>query len=136
MMKILTLAALLVTSASVFAFEAGMTTVQVNAEVAQRVSAGESVEFIAAAARAAGVSALVLQQSLIAAGKSSSAVFAAMVGAGFAAASMLPPTAGSGSQNAGNLTPGNGFNGFNNSAFGQSRATTVGGGGRSSVSRS
>ena len=134
MKKFIAMATVLVASASAFAFQAGMTTVQINAEVAQRVAAGETAEVIAAAAKTAGVSATAVQASLVAAGEPSAAVFSAMVGAGFDAGALLPPTAAGGNQNANN-NPGNGFNGVNNS-FGQSRASTVGGGGKSSVSGS
>jgi hypothetical protein len=135
MKKFIAMATVLVASASAFAFQAGMTTVQINAEVAQRVAAGETAEVIAAAAKTAGVSATAVQASLVAAGKPSAAVFSAMVGAGFDAGALLPPTAAGGNQNANN-NPGNGFNGVNNNSFGQSRASTVGGGGKSSVSGS
>ena len=133
MKKFIAMATVLVASASAFAFQAGMTTVQINAEVAQRVAAGETAEVIAAAAKTAGVSATAVQASLVAAGKPSAAVFSAMVGAGFDAGALLPPTAAGGNQNANNNP---GFNGVNNSSFGQSRASTVGGGGKSGASPS
>jgi hypothetical protein len=134
MKKFITMATVLVASASAFAFQAGMTTVQINAEVVQRVTAGESADVIAAAANTAGVSATAVQASLIAAGKPAAAVFNAMVAAGFDAGALLAPTAAGGNQNANN-NPGNAFNGAGN-GFSQSRSSTVGGGGRSSVSGS
>ena len=136
MKKLVVAAAILAASASVFAFQAGMTKVQINAEVAQRVSGGQSLDSILVDAKAAGVDGAVVQSSLIAAGEPSAVIFSAMVGAGFDAGALLPPTAAGGNQNAGNQNPGNGFNGANNSSFGQSRATSVGGGGRKSVSPS
>jgi hypothetical protein len=134
MKKFIAMATVLVASASAFAFQAGMTTVQINAEVAQRVAAGETAEVIAAAAKTAGVSATAVQASLVAAGKPSAAVFSAMVGAGFDAGALLPPTAAGGNQNANN-NPGNAFNGAGN-GFSQSRSSTVGGGGKSGASPS
>ena len=147
MKQIFALAALVVISVSAAAFQPGMTTLQVNTEVAQRVAGGESLDSITAAAQASGVSPTTLQTSLTAAGIAPTAVFNSMVAAKFDAASMLPPTAAGGTPTAGNNAAGNNpasnspltapsFTGVSTSSFGQSRASTVGGGGRSSVSGS
>ena len=142
MKQIIALTALVVISVSAAAFQPGMTTLQVNTEVAQRVAGGESLDSITAAAQAAGVSPTTLQTSLMAAGIAPTAVFNSMVAAKYDAASMLPPTAAGGNPTAGNNAGGNNpltapsFTGVNSSSFGQSRASTVGGGGRSSVSGS
>lgn len=142
MKQIIALATLVVASAAAFAFQPGMTTVQVNIEVAQRVASGESLDSITAAAQAAGVSPTTLQASLIAAGVPATAVFNSMVAAKFDASAMLPPTAAGGNPTAGNNAGGANpvsapsFTGVNSSSFGQSRAATVGGGGRASVSGS
>lgn len=141
MKQIFALAALVVASVSAAAFQPGMTTLQVNTEVAQRVAGGESLDSITAAAQAAGVSPTTLQTSLMAAGIAPTAVFNSMVTAKYDAASMLPPTAAGGTPTAGNNAAGNpltapSFTGVSSSSFGQSRASTVGGGGRSSVSGS
>jgi hypothetical protein len=136
MKQIIALAALVVASASALAFQPGMTTVQVNIEVAQRVAGGESLDSITAAANAAGVSPTVLQASLAAAGLAPAAVFNSMVAANYDAGTMLPPTAAGNNAGGANPISAPSFTGINSSSFGQSRASTVGGGGRTSVSGS
>lgn len=136
MKQVLVLAAIVVASASAFAFQPNMTTAQVNIEVAQRVAGGESLDSITAAAQAAGVSPTTLQASLTAAGVAPVAVFNSMVASNYDAGSMLPPTAAGNNAGGANPVTAPSFTGISSSSFGQSRASTVGGGGRSSVSGS
>jgi hypothetical protein len=133
MKKFLTLVAVAVSSFSaVAAFTPNMSVSQLNNEIAQRVSASQSTSAIVGDAKAAGYCTAQLQTSLVSAGKNATEVFNAMVAAGCDTSNLLPPTAAGG----GNANPGISFNGLTNSTFGQSRATTVGGGGRTSASRS
>jgi hypothetical protein len=160
MKKLFTLASVLLASASAFAFQADMSVKAVDTEVRARAAKGESLASIASAAKAGGVPAGVMTSSLILVGNSSASVVSALVGAGFSGSevvnaavnnggdraalnslaiaagadptSLLAATAAGGQNNQGGPSQ----TGLNASAFGQSRAATVGGGGRSSVSGS
>jgi hypothetical protein len=136
MKKFLVLAAVLATSVSAFAFQPGMTAVQINTEVTQRSARGESTALIAAAAKAAGLSGTAVQAALVAAGKEPEAVFTAMLNADFDPGSLLPPTAAGRREGGEGNERSPGFNGFGRREFGESRSSTVGGGGRGGVSRS
>ena len=94
MRKIFTLAAVLLASASVFAFQANMTSVEVNAEIAQRLRDGESIEKIAEAANKVGVAADVITVALVKAGKSPEAVVVALKNAGFSGYEVVKAAAG------------------------------------------
>lgn len=133
MKKLVFLVAALAASVSAFAFQPGMTAVQIRAEVAQRSEKGESIASIVADGIKAKISAPVLQAALAAVGKDSQAVFTAMLNAGFDPANLLPPTAAGGDTAAAAPTAAGGFAG---SSFSQSRASTVGGGGSTAVSPS
>lgn len=155
MKKILIAAAFVAASASTLAFQAGMTPTQVNTEVAQRIAGGESLESIATAANAVGIAPAAVQTAMVIAGQNSTTVFNALVTAGANPTVLLPPTAAGNSSATGGLTGGTtggtltggttggtltggttgSFSGFSgSSSFGTSRAATVGGGGKSSVS--
>ena len=163
MKKLVVMAAVLACGVPAFAFTAGQTPAQVNAEVASRASNGESLAAIAAAAKAANVPVATLAGAMASAGDSS-AVLAALMGAGFDAAASVnalvavggdraalvataisngadpttitAATAACGNPTAaGNAAPG--FSGFSgNSGFSQSRASSVGGAGNSSTAPS
>ena len=156
----------LAASSSVFAaFEAGMSARAVDTEVRQRLNAGQALSTIAAAAQAAGVSPAVLTSSLILAGADASSVVGALVAAGMTASVVVdtavlggsnrtdmvrvatdngadPTTlnaataAGPGNNQGQGTGPASNSPGATASNFGQSRAATVGGGGRTSVSGS
>jgi hypothetical protein len=140
MKKVLVLAAALAVGSSAFAFSKGQTDTQVAAEVSSRVANGESIESIARDAAAVGIAPAAVQSALVSAGKDSTAVFNSMVAAGSDPTALTPPTAAGGNNaggnNAGGNSAGGSFTGTTNSSFGQSRATTVGGGGAGSVSKS
>lgn len=141
MKKVLVLAAAMAVGSTAFAFSKGQTDAQVAAETATRVAIGESIESISRDASAAEVSLTAVQGALVAAGKDSTAVFNSLVAVGADPTRLTPPTAAGNPVTAaggasGNNNAGGSLNGLTNSAFGQSRATTVGGGGRTSVSPS
>ena len=165
MKTIFTLAAVLLSSASAFAFQPGMSIKAVDAEVRAQADKGESLANIASAAKLGGVPAGVMTSSFILTGNSAASAVSALVRAGFSGAdvvnaavsmggdrnalnavaiaagvdptSLLDATASGGRSDGaqGNQnTPSE--TGLNASGFGQSRASSVGGGGRSSVSPS
>ena len=161
MKKLFALAAILVASASTFGFQPRMFADEVEAEVRLRMSKGESLNGIADAGKTGGVQTGVMACALVGTGSAPADVVAAMVRGGFVASevvngaickgasrealaraaidagadptALLSATAAGGQPAAGQEPAGGGFNGSN---FGGSRASTLGGGGRSSVSRS
>lgn len=129
MKKIFILAAAVVASASALAFQPGMPDSAFKAEVAQRVKNGESLAVISAAGKAGGMGVEAMLFALEQAGYPSADVVAALIDAGYPASSpALMAKSGPSTPDLGN------FGGFNNSSFGQSRAASVGGGGRGGVS--
>lgn len=118
-------------SASALAFEAKAPMSAVQKELAQRLAAGESVESIAVAAKAAGVDAGVLVAALVAQGADAAKVQTAMVAAGFPAKAVSAAVTAAAGSAAG---PAAGSPGFAPSRFGITRAASVGGGGAGSVS--
>ena len=133
--KMLVLAMSLAASVSVFAFQAGETPAQIQAEVAADVANGQTTDSIAAAAEAAGVNASVVQAALVANGKDPVAVAKSMVAAGFDPTSVTSPAAAGPSPVAQSQsapsTPS-----LSSSSFSSSPSASIGGGGRSSVSGS
>lgn len=145
-------------SATALAFQPNASMQSVQQEVEKRLGASESLATIATAARAARVSAGVLATALIAEGTSPAKVATALVAAGFPALEVIAaatqaggvlaeiqsaaiaggadPTAILSATAAGPSGPAAGSLGFAPSRFGITRAATVGGGGRGSVSRS
>ena len=111
-MKKLIALTLSIASFSAFAFTADMTSVEVATEVKTLVANGKTPKAIDALAKDAGVD--------------SNQVVGALIAAGVDPTDVLAATA-SGQSNS--------FTG-STSSFGQSRASTVGGGGRASVSKS
>jgi hypothetical protein len=154
------LAGSLISAVPAFAFQPAMTSSAIDSEVKQRFAHGESLKAIAAAARTAGISPAVLTSSLILSGANPAAVVTALVEAGVSANAVVAAALASGAESkamvtaaiAGGADPGSlmastasggprddregGSPGFSRSGFGESRASTFGGGGRSSVSRS
>lgn len=141
MKKFIALAAIALASASSFAFQSSDSFTTVKKEVIVLAGQGKSISDVIALARKAGVSAITIQNALIAAkgsfsgGSTDVAIFDAMVTAGFDVGDLLPASAAGGTQ--GGQVTGGTFSGFSGSSgFSQSRSSTVGGGGRTSVSRS
>ncbi|HEY5581334.1 MAG TPA: hypothetical protein VIK56_09245 [Rhodoferax sp.] len=158
MKKFFVLAAAVVASVSGFAFETAQTKPAVDTEVHQRTLKGETLNVQAAAGKSGGVKADILACSLVDAGNIPADVVSAMIRGGFEASvvvkgaickganrdalvavamregadptSLVSPTA------AGSAADGLVGGGFNGANFGTSPASTVGGGGRSSVSKS
>ena len=164
MKKLLVLAAVASCSIPAFAFNAGQSQADINKEVASRVDSKQSLESIANAAKSAGVVVNPIALALTFYG-SHDAVLAGLMGAGYDAAGAVnalvaaggnraalvssaiskgadPTTitaataAGGNAGSAGNAGGVAGFTGFSGNSFSNSRASTVGGAGRSSVSRS
>lgn len=128
MKNIFVLAAAVVASASALAFQPGMSDSALKAEVGQRGKNGESLTVIAAAGIGGGNSAQAMLTALELEGYPSADIIAIL-------AQLLGPQPQLVAKN-GSPTPelGNSANGINNSSFGQSRAASVGGGGRGGVS--
>jgi hypothetical protein len=153
MKKLFVLAAALVASASGFAFQPTDSKSMVDAEVRQRTQKGETLSVIASAAKLGGIKTDVLACSLLAGGSSAADVVASMVRGGFDAAMVINGATCNGanrdalvavanrenSDASGGLSAGGlGGNGSGGAGvnFGITRASTVGGGGRNSVSGS
>ncbi len=124
MKKAILIVAILAASSSVFAaFQLGMSPGDVGSEVKARYTKGDNLVVIATAAKAVNVVASVLAPELIKTGNTAEDVFKAMIEAGyypFELEDILPPTAA----------------GIAAGAFSSSRASTIGGGGAASVSKS
>lgn len=152
MKKLFVLAAVLATSVSGFAFQATDSKSMVDAEVRQRAQKGESLNVIASAAKLGGIQTDVMACSLVGAGNTAEDVVSAMVRGGFDAATVINGAICNGASREalvavanrenGNASGGlsaSGLGGGSSGAganFGITRASTVGGGGRSSVSGS
>jgi hypothetical protein len=164
MKKQLVLAAVIACTVPAFAFTAGQSQPDINKEVASRVDNRQSLESIADAAKKAGVvvnpiamaltfygSCDAVLAGLMAAGYDAAAVVNALATAGCSRTTLIataisrgadPTTITASTAAGGNTgTSGNaggvaGFTGFSGNSFSASRASTVGGAGRSSVSRS
>lgn len=165
MKKLVVLAAAIACSVPAFAFTAGQSQAEVNKEVAGRVDKKQSLESIAESAKTAGVvvnpiamaltfygtheavlagliaagyDAAGAVNALVAAGGNRTALVATAISKGADPTTITAATA-AGANNAGNS--GNtggvaGFTGFTGNGFTASRASTVGGAGKSSVSGS
>jgi hypothetical protein len=156
MKKILVLAVALACSVPAFAFTSTQTSDQVKSEVASRVKADETLESIAAAAKAAGVAvdpvaiALVIYgtydkvlaglmtagydaagavNALVAAGGNRSALQASAISKGASPDTLLPATAAGSTTGVAAISAA-----FAGTPFAASRSSTVGGGGSSGVS--
>jgi hypothetical protein len=92
MKKIFALTAALAASASAFAFQAGMTIKAIDAEVDARISKGESLETIAAAAKDGGMLAGVITSSLVR--NSSASIVSALTNAGFSGSEVVKAAVG------------------------------------------
>jgi hypothetical protein len=160
MFAVVALAISLISAAPAFAFQPGMTLPSIDSEVKQRLANGESLKTIVTAAHTAGISPAVLTSALILSGANPAAVVTAMVEAGMSANAVVAAAVASGSDSkamvaaaiaggadpttltastaaGGNRAGGDGGSpGFSGSGFSASRASTFGGGGRSSVSPS
>jgi uncharacterized membrane protein YgcG len=150
----------LISAAPAFAFQPRMTSPSIDLEVKQRLAGGESLKTIATAAHAAGISPAVLTSALILNGANPAAVVTALVEAGMPANVVIAAATASGAESkamvaaaiaggadpttltastaaGGNRAGGDGGSpGFSGAGFSASRASTFGGGGRSSVSPS
>lgn len=144
-------------SAPALAFQPDASLQMVQKELAQRLSAGESLAAIAIAAKTAGVTPGVLATGLIAEGQDAANVTTALVAAGFPANAVIAaatvaggspaavqsaaiaggadPTSVLAATAAGPAGPSASSPGFAPSRFGITRASSVGGGGSGSVSR-
>lgn len=151
MKKLFVLAAALVTSVSGFAFQSTDSKSMVDAEVGQRAQKGESLNVIASAGKLGGIHTDVMACSLVGAGNPAQDVVVAMIRGGFDAAMVINGAVCKGASRevlvavanrengdaSGGLSAGGlGGSGGAGVSFGITRASTVGGGGRSSVSRS
>lgn len=160
MKKSLLFAAVMACSIPAFAFTSGASQRDIDAEVSTRVKNGESLEAIANAAHSAGVTVNPISLALTFYGDSS-AVLAGLIQAGYAASDAInalvalganratlnqvaiargvDPTTLVAATAAGGATGANvtgNFGGFSGNSFSASRSSTIGGGGRSSVSPS
>lgn len=160
MKNAIVLAAILTAGMPAFAFQVGMGARDVGTEVSSRYGKGESLEIIASAAKTVNVAAATLAPELLLTGNSSDKVLAAMIKAGYypseavnalvslggdraalnqvainngADPTTLLAASAAGAPGAGGLGNGGGFNG---NSFSSSRASTIGGGGTRSVSKS
>lgn len=151
MKKLFVLVAVLVTSASGFAFQATDSKSMVDAEVSQRAKKGESLNVIASAGKLGGIQTDVMACALVGAGSPAADVVVAMIRGGFDAAAVINGAVCKGANREalvavanrenGDASGGLSASGLGGSGgagvnFGVTRASTVGGGGRSSVSGS
>ena len=82
MKKYLAFAAVLVASVSAMAFQPRMSTNEVNSEIRERLTKGETSEVVARAGKAAELKSCIISAGLIEAGKTHSEVLKAMIAGG------------------------------------------------------
>jgi hypothetical protein len=158
LITVVALAGTLISASPALAFQPRMASSAIDSEVKQRCVDGESFKSIVAGGLAAGVSPAVLTSSMILSCGNPAAVVTAMVEAGMPAKVVVEAAVASGADskamvaaaiaagaNPGSLTASiggsrsgdeGGGTGFGASGFGESRASTLGGGGRSGASPS
>ena len=166
MKKLVVLAAAIACSVPAFAFTAGQSQTEINREVSSRVDNKQSLESIAETAKTAGVvvnpiamaltfygsydavlaglmgagyDAAGAVNALVAAGGNRTTLVATAISKGADPTTVTASTAAGGNSNAnnqGNAGGVAGFTGFTGNGFSASRASTVGGAGNSSTSKS
>jgi hypothetical protein len=125
MKKVFVLASILAIGMPAFAFTPDMDSAGVKKEVSARYNKGESLEVIASAAKSVNMAAAVLAPELLLTGNPAEKVVAAMIKAGYFPTELVDVLDSTGAGGS-----------FGGTSFGNSRASTISGGGHIAVSGS